>query len=538
MLRYYLQTLLSAVLFAIAVPGPLFENGSMVLGACALAPYFLVLLQCKDKHTIMRCGFVFGFVASGITYYWLVFYQNFALWTIGSMALAHGIVHIILALVFARVSLAHPLWRPFVYACLWSAFEYMTSIGYLAFPWGTGGLALTQSLLFIQHIEVTGVWTLNFMAALSSAIIAECMYQYACGHRALGAALLRRHTLCLLTMVACVLLFGLSRALVPLTIEDTVPIMIVQQNTDAWNEGATEALRANIVLTREGLQAVGGDTPRPELIVWSETSIGFPYVEYMDRYRTVPEDEPLVPFIQDMDVPLLSGSPFVFREADMPAKSYNAALLIDADTQVRDYYGKRHLVPFGEHVPFWDYPIAQKIYTNVIGLRGTWNRGNVDAIMSLEREGKEALEFGVLICFEDSFGYLGRDIARKGGRVLINLTNNSWSRRRAAQIQHLSTARLRTIETRRALVRSTNSGESVLINAYGQIEARLPSFEKGYLHVRAPIYDSGTTLYVRWGDYVGQVQMWVAVLLFVACRSRRGVGVLRGSNTPASLFFA
>jgi len=523
---YYLISLFSAVLFAVAVPGQVLEDGSFLLGLFSLAPYFYVLLSCRERRAIVGCGCIFGFITSFCSYYWLIFYQNFAAWTITSVSLAHGVVQSIMALVMVRVTLCHPLWRATAIALIWSAYEFLTSIGYLGLPWGTSGLAATQSLLFIQHIELTGMWTVHFIMTFANAIIAEALFHY---QRSAFRFLWQQATIWLL-LVAAALSFGLYRLRTPLPVEDEVKFLLVQQNTDAWNEGYVAALQANIALSRRGLSTESA--ARPEMVIWSETSIGLPYIEYIERYQSTPADDPLVNFITSEGVPLLSGSPYIDLEVEGVRKVYNAVLLIGPAGEVEDYYGKRHMVPFAEHVPFWDIPAVQKFYNNVIGLSGTWNRGNVDALMTLERAGGERIDFGVLVCFEDSFSYLARDIAARGGQLLINLTNNSWSRRRAAQVQHLSTARLRAIETRRALVRSTNSGESVLVDGYGVIRTRLPSFEKGYLAVTAPIYSGGLTLYTRWGNYVAQFQLWSALLLWVGALYPRTRRLLQGDNRP------
>lgn len=526
-LRYYSLSVLSAVPFAFSIPGPLFENGSVLLGMIALAPHLYTILRSPDRHTAAGCGFLFGLISSGIGYYWLIFYRNFAFWTISSVSLTHGLVHIILALVIFRTRIYHRAWRPFVLAALWAGTEYMKSIGYLALPWGGVGLAMAEWLVLIQHIELTGPWTLHYVVAFINAVFVEFLLAltYRGDGTAMGSPLfwVRRQALIALMFMVLVVSFGIQRMNWRMPITDTVPLLIVQQNTDAWNEGVEAAVTANISLSRSGLaEQRENSQPAPELIIWSENSIGIPYNERKEFYQSWPPADPLLPFILESGTPLLSGSPYSELNSDDQRRVYNSALLIDAAGEVQDYYGKRHLVPFGEHVPFWDYQFMQNIYRNVIGLVGTWNKGVTDPVMVLPRQGQSApLTFGTLICFEDSFAYLARDIARKGGDLLINLTNNAWSRRRSAQVQHLSAGRLRTIETRLAMVRSTNSGESVLINAYGEIEARLPSFQKGYLQVEAPIYDAGLTLYVRWGDWLGQVEMWGGFALWVLCFVRR-----------------
>lgn len=543
--RGYILVLWGATLFALSVPGQLFENGSIALGMIALVPYFFALFSAPDRRTAARYGFLFGVMSAIVTYYWLVFYRDFAVWAVGGVTLAHGGGHAILAMGMFRMRRYRRAWRPFIAAMAWATIEYMKSIGFIAFPWGTSALAASESLVFIQHIELTGPWTLSYVVALVNAIIAELLLMRDqidvtdSGRKRFY--LLWRQTAVALTMITIAILFGIQRMNDRLPIIEKIPLLIVQQNTDAWHEGAEAAAAANIALSRAGLSAVEAEASnrKPEMIIWSETSIGFSYKENKEHYQQWPPDDPLLPFILQSGTPLLSGIPYIEEDDAGDRQVYNAALLIDQNGQARDYYGKRHLVPFAEHIPFWKYKFMRFVYRNIIGLSATWSKGTREPIISLSRADGTELRFGVLICFEDSFAYLARDIARNGGQLMINLTNNAWSQRRSAQVQHLSAARLRTIETRRALVRSTNSGESVLINAYGEIEARLPSFEKAYLHIEAPIYDAGLTFYARTGDWLGQIEMWGAMALWIFCfigaRGRRDYSLFFVSERSLSI---
>ena len=226
----------------------------------------------------------------------------------------------------------------------------------------------------------------------------------------------------------------------------------------------------------------------------------------------------IFPFLAKNNIRLITGSPFYTAdEENNRLLVFNAALLIEPNSEVSAVYTKRHLVPIVERLPFWNNPIAQKFYQDVIGLRGTWHVGKSDIVFPTTLRDESSVTLGMLICFEDSFGYLARNIVNQGGDLLINLTNNSWSRRDAAQIQHYTSARMRAIENRIGLVRSTNSGVTTVIDALGDnVAMPLPSFEMGFMHVQAPLYaKQQRTIYTVLGDYLGQIQMWGATLLYI-----------------------
>lgn len=90
--------------------------------------------------------------------------------------------------------------------------------------------------------------------------------------------------------------------------------------------------------------------------------------------------------------------------------------------------------------------------------------------------------------------------------------------------------RVRAVENRRWIVRSTNSGYTVSVDPYGRIFAPLPP------DVRAETdlpYDFRTdeTIYTRFGDWFAWMCVTVSVILLViALKPRSGEGTTQGAN--------
>jgi apolipoprotein N-acyltransferase len=155
------------------------------------------------------------------------------------------------------------------------------------------------------------------------------------------------------------------------------------------------------------------------------------------------------------------------------------------------------LVPFTEFFPFkGQFPwLHQLLVDNDTSL---WEAGKEHGV--LEAAG---IRFGSPICFEDSFGYIARVFIGNGADMLINLSNDSWSRSEAGAMQHLAMATFRAMENRRTVVRSTNGGMSALILPDGTIGAMNKAFTESWIAVDAPVHDSPPTLYRLWGDWFG-----------------------------------
>ena len=502
--------LLSAVLVALAIPNHILPYGSLLLGAVALIPYLTVIYRETSKRARMRYGAFFGVVTTFLAHYWLLFFEGFSAWTIGTIALGYGGCHALLANSIYRLrGLSHNV-RLWAVAVAWSAFEYFKSIGYLAFPWGLIALPATTSLPLIQHIDITGIWSLSLLMALLNTVGVEWIA------RRSSRATLWRQTACILALFLVLIGHGYLRLSRPPIVTDTVTLALIQQNTDSWApNGAENSLDANIELTKQALQELRDTENRePAMVIWSETSMRYPYEQNTSFYANYPEDQSLLTLLQRGTWHLLSGAPYLEEGTDGQNSYYNAAIQLNPRGELLDHYHKRQLIPFAEHIPFWEIPALQSFYSRVIGLYGSWRPGQRNTIFHIPTESR-AIPYAVLICFEDSFGYLGSAARRAGAEILINLTNNSWSRTEAAQIQHFASARLRSVENRVALVRSTNSGVTAVVDATGRTIQQLPMFEKGYLLVDVPLYqDQPLTPYSRYGDWLGKLIVIAALTLY------------------------
>jgi apolipoprotein N-acyltransferase len=75
-------------------------------------------------------------------------------------------------------------------------------------------------------------------------------------------------------------------------------------------------------------------------------------------------------------------------------------------------------------------------------------------------------------------------------------------------MEHLVLASFRSIEHRRALVRSTNTGISAIVDPVGRIANRTNQWTKASLTGRIPLMQ-GRTVYAVLGDWIG----WVCVII-------------------------
>ncbi|MEO6697544.1 MAG: apolipoprotein N-acyltransferase, partial [Gammaproteobacteria bacterium] len=155
------------------------------------------------------------------------------------------------------------------------------------------------------------------------------------------------------------------------------------------------------------------------------------------------------------------------------------------------FYFKRHLVPFGDYVPFADF-LRGLIKFFDLPMSG-YSPGPPQPL--LEAAGHK---IAGTICYEDAFG---EEVIRQlpEASLLVNLTNNAWYGDSFAPPQHLQISRMRALETGRPLLRATTNGISAIIDHKGKITAASPQFKTFVLSGTVQPMQ-GATPYVWWGN--------------------------------------
>jgi apolipoprotein N-acyltransferase len=168
----------------------------------------------------------------------------------------------------------------------------------------------------------------------------------------------------------------------------------------------------------------------------------------------------------------------------------NSAVLLGPDGGEIGRYDKIGLVPFGEYVP----PVFSFV-NRVTHEAGDFVPGETIKVLPV---GKQKL--GVFICYEAAFPDLVRQFTAAGANVLVNLSNDGYFGHTEARAQHLLIARMRAVENRRYLIRSTNDGLSAIVDPSGKIVQSIPAFRQLAAVIRYATV-SEVTFYARHGDW-------------------------------------
>lgn len=179
---------------------------------------------------------------------------------------------------------------------------------------------------------------------------------------------------------------------------------------------------------------------------------------------------------------------------------FNSMLLLGEHEGV---YHKRHLVPFGEYYPFRELLSFMKDYIK-IPMSDMSAGPDEQTLMSVKD-----IKLGVSICYEDVFS---RDINLDlpAANILVNTSNDAWFGDSLAPHQHLEIAQMRSLETGRPMVRSTNTGQSAFIDFKGRIIKATEQFKAESLTTELQ-GRSGSTPFL----YFAKIQPWLAALILL-----------------------
>jgi apolipoprotein N-acyltransferase len=532
-IRILLLAVLSGLLLPLALPNELFPWGNPALGLVAIAPLYVALASTTGYGMAFLATAIFGGLAHGLSSYWLWFFKDFRYWTLGSSTLAYMVVYGCLGLYLRGALKRSGLYRTLVFAAVWTVFEWGKSNGFLGYPWGLLTYSWNTVLPAIQIAESTGVYGPGFALALVSGGLAEVlMPQQAVltppaqdeGPTGLAARLLpplpsgrgswiagSGPLVVAVLLMAGIVGYGCLALAKPREPRGSFTAVLVQQNIDSWESagGEEEALSISVALANAAIEAAGR---KPDIILFSETSLRRPWEEFRSFYARTPREDPLIPFLARTGAWLFTGLPEILDWDTYEAS--NSVVLINPQGQQVASYAKMHPVPFAEALPFWEYEGFRSFIQNVVGLESGWVMGTERVIFELPTSGAGLVKFAGPICFEDAFAYLCRRFVNDGAELFINLTNDSWSKTNSAEIQHFVAARFRSVEARRVLVRSTNGGVSGIVMPDGSVRDLLPLFTAEARLVDIPVYTGETTPYMLFGDwFVATLALLLAGLL-------------------------
>lgn len=468
---------------------PINEFGALWM---ALVPLLLIIRTTTPRISFWT-GWLTGIITWTIQLHWLtqltetggvpiVVYLGYAF-----LVLYLGFYVGLFALLAARLRIVllgqnatTPSWRRILICILlepmlWVALEAIRSHLFTGFAWNPLGLAFTMNLPVFQLSAVGGVGLVSaLIVALNGAITSLLERIWWSIRRQMPEQFFARLMLSLETslpflLFLIVFLWGSHRIKAYDTClkKDATPIHILAQDSNhpiAPNQPKSEynfftsaddaAKYINLLFPEKRFHL--WLTPESSFLHEDLSLIASPSNEITKIARKKLQT------ISRETAPLLLGGTYSRKDQDTTS-FYNASLLItetDFD-ESKHLYRKRHLVPFGEYIPF------DKTFTSLQQL--------VPTGMSCSAGDEKTItlpsghRFGPLICFDDCDAALARDSVNAGAQFLVNTSNDVWFMPSIEPVAHLRQAIARAVETGVPMIRTSNTGGVSYIDAVGRI---------------------------------------------------------------------
>jgi apolipoprotein N-acyltransferase len=401
----------------------------------------------------------------------------------------------------------------------WLTYEYVSLNVSIVSPWLNLGNGLAKEIIFIQWYELTGtaggtVWILSSNLLLVM-VIANTSNDKKKPLTLSGIWL----ALIILPSLASVIRFSTLKQ----SSNDSEEVVIVQPNSDPYTHKFSvpfdEQLRKVINMASSKAAA------NTAWIITPETTVDDPIDlddlandKYVGMFRDLALKYPGTSVVTGMvtykkyppsaDPPTNSA-----RKTDNSAfftDHFNSALRIDTSRNIEVYH-KSKLVPGIEMQTVGPGRLISRLLPYLGGTK--WGYGSQETRTCFSHPLLRH-KIAPIICYESVFGKYVTDYVKNGAEVLFIITNDGWWKNTGGYRQHLSSASIRAIETRRPVARAGNTGISCLIDNRGKITVETEWWTQTVLTGEI-IPDNRITPYVKYGDYIMRISLIISILILL-----------------------
>lgn len=393
-------------------------------------------------------------------------------------------------------------------ASIWTSIEYLFPF---LFPYGISN-SQAHYLTIIQMFDLFGIYALSFLIVVVNVTLLRIVKRFA-----LKALLPAPELILSFALLFLALSYGYFRMFHVESEIKKAPVLkvgMVQANFDFLEK--TENQEKTVTDKHKEMSRELTDV---DLIIWPETAIQA-WFDDNSNYLIVRDE---------VGVPEMEGKYFIIGAMSFTPKDpkaevltneniimYNTAFLTNSSGVILGKYHKIKLLLFGEYLPFAKYFPAIK---QISPASGDFTPGEELNLFEIKEKGAK---IAPLICYEDIIPSFSRQFVDKGANLIVNITNDAWFGKTIAPYQHLLISIPRAVETRKHLLRSTNTGISAIIDPLGRVVAETGNFERTNLVGDVALMNGSKTLYTRIGDVFPVLALifWVGFVVVYKLRGK------------------
>lgn len=396
---------------------------------------------------------------------------------------------------------ARSLRLAFCHGAVWAGLEWLRGWLFTGFGWNGLGVAFHETAAIAQGADLLGVAGLSMLLVFFQAVLVQTGRRMMRSARD-GVRRLRIDFAVAAAVVGMVLCYGIVRMamegrgesvrLKTLLVQINIPqdaARVLWEPIDihmAYEEETLKALEQLADKDAARLKEAVADGNEgaislswPDWVMWPESALTGrilraedgtwgTWQENLDTIAQVRKAGPfyLIHGTNELEAEKSGESELVMMEG---GRAWNSLAVMSPEDDLQTYR-KRHLVIFGETIPFVDtIPLLKKIYEQQAGIEygGSFTPGVSADPLPIPTAGGTVIGAIPTICFEDTLARITRLFIRPGPQVIVNVTNDGWFKESAAAAQHFANARFRAIEMRRPMLRCANNGVSAALDTTG-----------------------------------------------------------------------
>lgn len=469
--------------------------GFWPLAFIAFIPLIYLIRILRSTHVLILF-FVIGFLYEFVSTSWIYSVESFKFFP-------HG------AILVSIVSLPITLWGwiasklfhqknvsgllSFCFASLWVVLEFIASnIGFLAFPWNTLAHTQTENIPLLQWASVFGEYGISFFVVWVNCEIFFWKF-YSNTRKVIGFVL-----------ILFVISFGYVMSLDNTEDLPQVRVAVIQPSflrvPAVEEQHPAHRVKRLFEITNSALEY------KPDLVIWPEGAV-------RGEGRNNPVIQQVRNYVQGNGIDLVFG----YTESEKFSKAsdggeakqshYNQAVFFRNGDDSFHVYRKRRLVPFSETTPLknwikWPEWLVPKIVEMEPG-DATTQFISSSAVMT------------PIICWENVFSSTVRRGVWQDTNLIVDLVNDNWFGETIASTQHNLASNLRAVENGTAVLISSNTGPSEIIDHKGRAVAKSSDIFKQTFLVADISLNNSKTIYYVIGDLFVYACVFIMLLLII-----------------------
>ncbi|MCC5927008.1 MAG: apolipoprotein N-acyltransferase [Bacteroidetes bacterium] len=454
--------------------------------------------------------------------------------TIGALffTIPFWVVHICTSKIGFRKSL-------FLLALIWPAFDWFILERFLAMP--ILSVYLNQAALpwLIQYIDITGYTGISFwLVALNAFIfimLDDWLERRKTSSTTADVFFSKRLALLFSVFFLPPLLYNVYvKATLPRGFGDEIRVSVVQSGYPSYETAGDEQFEIGflqLVAVTDSLVAAGAT----DLIVWPESGVP---IDFMDS-----EDVQIYLFqkVLEWETPLLTGTLDSEVLSEIPAlqqylgrdyKVYNSAIMLtpqlawmaleeNLDISRLRIYRKQNLMHFTEYVPLSEtFPVLSNLSIDIGGVTNI-SGGSGPTILNFFTKNESTIRVSPIVCWDLLFTSSSSKSTASDAQFIAALTNESPLGDTFETTAHEmeSFTRLRSIEARRSIAKSSTTGYSLFTDPFGNIYGKLDWYSVSATTQHVTL-NTHSTFYSRFPNVFPLLSLFGGVLLLFFSKTK------------------